>query len=95
MRHHQLNGAVLSPYWKDKLRKFTVRFTENPESKIDLYSGMGVIYTLLAFGWFLVDAIWGIAWTLLAVVAWLLTYLNWRKSIGVRRAPRSQIRCLS
>lgn len=82
MRHRQLKGAVLE---KDKLRKYAASFTETPEFKMHSYAAMGAIYTLFAVAWFLVDAIFGIAWRLLAVVVWLLTYLNWSKSKGTRR----------
>ncbi|MCY4128148.1 MAG: hypothetical protein OXG15_02770 [Gammaproteobacteria bacterium] len=75
----------MSLSWKEKLRKFAARFTDDPESRMGLYSGMGILYTPLAVLWFLVDVKWGIAWSVLAAAAWGLAYLNWRKFRSVKR----------
>ena len=66
---------------KEKLSRYFKRFTDDPKSKVQLYSGMGMVYTLFSIAWFFLNSIgWGIAWGALALAAWLVTYINWRKT---------------
>ena len=76
-----MNDGVMSPVLKVKLSRFFERFTEDSKSKVQLYSGLGIVYTLFAIAWFFLNSIGlGIAWGLLAIATWLLTYMNWRKT---------------
>ena len=71
----------MSPLLKENLSRYFQRFTEDPKSKVHLYSALGMVYTLFAIAWFFLKSIGlGIAWGLIAIVAWLLTYINWRKT---------------
>ena len=85
MRKLQPEFTMFSPERAEKLRRFLSRYTEEPDEKTHLYFGMALAYTLLAIVYFLHEIIWGSAWTLLALVAWSLARLNWRRSRSIRR----------